>query len=63
MTLILTTLSPKWPDLIVNKKSHYQSKNDKKGWIVFFRERRRKMLLGARKSGSDGTFHPFRRQK
>ena len=23
----------------------------------------RKMLLKARKSGSDGTFHPFRRQK
>ena len=47
------------PVSIVNRKSHYPSKNDKKDRIVFFRERRRKMLLGARKSGSDGTFHPF----
>lgn len=35
MTLTLMTLSPKQPDSIVNRKSHYPSKNDKKDRIVF----------------------------
>jgi hypothetical protein len=35
----------------------------RKAGLFFCRERRKKMLLRARKSGSDGTFHPFRRQK
>ena len=43
--MTLTTLSPKQPVSIVNRKSHYPSKNCQKGWIVFCRERRRKMPL------------------
>jgi len=35
----------------------------RKTGLCFCRERRRKMPLEARKSGSDNTFHPFRRQK
>ncbi len=61
--MTLTTLSPKQPDSIVNRKSHYPSKNDKKGRIVFLQRKEEKMPLEARKSGSDGTFQPLRRQK
>ena len=61
--MTLTTLSPKQPVSIVNRKSHSPSKNGQKGWIVFCRERRRKMPLRARKSGSDGTFPPPQKAK
>lgn len=40
-----------------------QAKMTRKSGLFFCRERRRKTPLEARKSGSDGTFHPFRRQK
>ena len=40
-----------------------QAKMARKAGLFFCRERRRKTPLEARKSGSDGTFHPFRRQK
>ena len=63
MTLTLMTLSPKQAGSIVNGKSHYSSKNGKKGWIGFSMKWEEKMLFEARKSGSDGSFQPFRRQK
>lgn len=47
--MTLTTLSPKQPDSIVNRKSHYPSKNDKKGWIVFLQRKEEKMPLEAKK--------------
>ena len=56
--MTLTTLSTKQPDSIVNRKSHYPSKNDKKGWIVFFRERRRKIPLEQEKVVPMALFTP-----
>lgn len=59
MTLILTTLSPKQPDSIVNRKSHYPSKIDKKGWIVFFQRKKEKNTLRSKKKWSRWHFSPL----
>ena len=39
------TLSPKLAGSIVNRKSHYPSKNGKKGWIGFLQKKEEKTVL------------------
>ena len=64
MTLMtLTTLSPKQPDSIVNRKSHYPSKNGQKGWIVFFQRKKEKNTLKSKKKWFRWHFSPSQKAK
>ena len=61
--MTLTTLSPKQPDSIVNRKSHYPSKNDKKGRIVFFQRKKEKNALKSKKKWFRWHFSPPQKAK
>ena len=61
--MTLTTLSPKQPDSIVNRKSHYPSKNDKKGRIVFFQRKKEKNALKSKKKWFRWHFSPLQKAK
>ena len=61
--MTLTTLSPKQPDSIVNRKSHYPSKNDKKGQIVFLQRKEEKNALKSKKKWFRWHFSPLQKAK
>ena len=61
--MTLTTLSPKYPDSIVNGKSHYPSKNDKKGRIVFFQRKKEKNALRSKKKWFRWHVPPLQKAK
>jgi len=59
----LTTLSPKQQVSIINRKSHYPSKNGKKGWIVFLQRKEEKNASRSKKKWLRWHFSPLQKAK
>ena len=59
----LNDLTPKYPDSIINRKSHHPSKNGKKGRIDFFQRKEEENALRSKKKWLRWHFSPLQKAK